>query len=222
MLFPPTLSKTALNKTCLCQPQIALRVLLCVLVLGVYPALSHYAVTRGYYGLAIGALLILLICIGASLPGRARWLLAVPVALLAILYFVEPRQLLFVPPVLINLLGGALFAASLRRGREPVISRIARLERGELSNELAAYTRRLTWIWTFFFALMALLCVLLALSAPLPVWSLFANFINYLLVALLFFGEFVYRRIRYRHYRHASPFQVIRRMWDEAVAKQQP
>jgi uncharacterized membrane protein len=215
------LSKTAPNKTRLFQPQIALRVLLCVLVLGVYPALSHYAVTHERYDLAVGALLTLLICIGACLPGRARWLLAVPVPLLAILYFVEPRQLLFVPPVLINLLGGALFAASLRRGREPVISRIARLDRGELSNELAVYTRRLTWIWTFFFAFMVLLCVLLALSAPLPVWSLFANIINYLLVGLLFFGEFVYRRLRYSHYVHASPLRVILRIWDEAAARRQ-
>lgn len=195
--------------------------MLCALVLGVYPALSHYAVTRGCYGLAIGALLVLLTGIGVCVPGRARWLLAAPVPLLAILYFVEPHQLLFVPPVLINLLGGVLFAASLRRGGEPVISRIARLERGELNAELAAYTRRLTWIWTFFFVLMVLLCVLLALSAPLPVWSLFANFINYLLVGLLFFGEFVYRRRRYTQYVHASPLRVIRRIWDEVAAHRQ-
>ena len=40
--------------------------------------------------------------------------------------------------------------------------------------------------------------------------SLFSNVLNYLLVALLFVLEYIYRRMRYRHHPHASPRQMIR------------
>jgi uncharacterized membrane protein len=38
----------------------------------------------------------------------------------------------------------------------------------------------------------------------------FTNFLNYLLVAGLFLGEFLYRRVRFRNYRHQSPLQLLR------------
>ena len=191
-----------------------------VIMLCGYPALTHYAVTHQQFGLALGALFVVIIFVAMCLSGKAGWLIAA--FLLLLLIPVELKTLLYFPPIVINLLGCWLFARSLQNGSAPVISQIARLERGELTSELAVYTRRLTWIWAVFFAVMAFISAYLAAFAPLAVWSLFTNLINYLLVGLLFFGEFAYRRIRYRHYRHASPFQVIRRMWDEAVAKQQP
>ena len=84
------------------------------------------------------------------------------------------------------------------------------LEQGTLSDELAAYTRTLTWLWTLLFAGAALASLLLALSGNRDAWSLFTNLVNYLLVAALFLGEFVYRRLRFRNYRHQSPFQLLR------------
>ncbi|MGH8751788.1 MAG: hypothetical protein ACREUV_08795 [Burkholderiales bacterium] len=185
----------------------------------IYPALNHYAVTHGQFGLALGALTGVLICAGLCLPGKAKWLLALPAPLLLLLYFVSAEDLLTVPPVLINFLVCVFFAHSLARGEEPVISRIARIERGELDAALTRYTRRLTLIWAVFFALMAITSALLALWAPLPVWSLFTNLVNYLLVGLLFFGEFVYRRWRYRAYPHASALRVIRHIWGQAAAR---
>ncbi|HVS26595.1 MAG TPA: hypothetical protein VHE58_04775 [Burkholderiales bacterium] len=183
-----------------------------------YPAVTHYAVIYQNFALGIGMLVLLILVAAALLPGRSKWLVAAVLPLL-LLVPVDPGILLFCPPVIINVLGCGFFGMSLREGREPVISRIARLERGELPAELAQYTRRLTWIWTVFFALMALLSILLAAFAPLTVWSLFSNLVNYLLVGFLFFGEFVYRRIRYRHYHHAPPFQVIRSIWDKGAAR---
>lgn len=182
-----------------------------------YPAVTHYAVIYQNFALGMGMLVLLILVAAVLLPGKIKWLAVAVLPLLIIP--VDPAILLFFPPVIINMLGCIMFALSLRQGREPVISRIARLERGELPAELGSYTRRLTWIWTVFFALMTLLSVLLAVAAPLVVWSWFANLINYLLVGILFFGEFVYRRIRYRNYHHASPFQVIRSIWDKGAAR---
>lgn len=189
-----------------------------VALLCLYPALNHFAVTRQEYGLALGVLVMLLACTAVLLLGKGVGAVFAFLPLLA-LVFVGPKTLLYFPPVLINLFGFGFFARSLRVGRQPVISRIATLERGKLTPELAAYTRRLTWIWTIFFALMASISAFLAVFAPMNWWSLFTNCINYLLVGLLYFGEFAYRRRRYRQYHHASPFQIIRSIRNKSVAQ---
>ena len=113
-------------------------------------------------------------------------------------------------PVFIYLALLALFAGTLRAGGDPLISRFARMEQGELTAELSIYTRRLTVIWCVFFAGMACLSLGLALWAPFQVWFLHTFFLSYLLIALLFLGEFAYRRWRYPHYRHAGPWQLLR------------
>lgn len=103
-----------------------------------------------------------------------------------------------------------LFAATLRPGHIPLISRFAQIEQGELSAELRIYTRRLTVIWCVFFAAMAVLALGLAAWAPVDVWFLHTSVISYLLIAMLFLGEYLYRRWRYPHYSHASPWQLLR------------
>lgn len=103
-----------------------------------------------------------------------------------------------------------LFAATLRRGRIPLISRFAEIEQGELSAELRTYTRRLTVIWCVFFATMAALALGLAVWAPMDVWFLHTSVTGHLLIAMLFLGEYLYRRRRYPHYSHASPWQLLR------------
>jgi len=119
-------------------------------------------------------------------------------------------QLATLLPVLVYCALFTLFAGTLRPGCDPMISRFARMEQGELSAELRMYTRRLTAIWCVFFAGMAGLALGLAVWAPLQVWFLHTYFFSYLLIAMLFLGEFAYRRWRYPHYRHASPWQLLR------------
>lgn len=84
------------------------------------------------------------------------------------------------------------------------------MEQGPLSTELKSYTRTLTWVWTLLFLSAAAVSLALAMSGHRDAWSLFTNFVNYLLVAALFLGEFVYRRLRFRNYRHHSPLQLLR------------
>jgi uncharacterized membrane protein len=116
-------------------------------------------------------------------------------------------------PAAANLALCWLFGRTLAAGREPMIARFARIERGEaLPADLARYTRGLTLAWTVFFASMAAISLALAAWGPLAVWSLFTNAINYALVALFFVGEYVLRRVRFRHYRHPSPIEVVRRL----------
>src|SRR5947199_98830 len=70
----------------------------------------------------------------------------------------------------------------------------------------AAVTTGLAYLaWT------AWLCIAaLAVLATPQTWSLFANGIDYLLVGVLFVGEYVFRRMRYRHHSHRSLADVVR------------
>lgn len=124
-----------------------------------------------------------------------------------------PGLLLYVPPVAFNLALCALFAGTLRRGHEPLVTRFARVGRGgQLAPDLARYARNLTRAWAGFFALMAAVSTVLAVTGPLAAWSLFSNVLSYLLVILFFVLEYVYRRVRYRHHPHVSPWEMIRRL----------
>ena len=96
------------------------------------------------------------------------------------------------------------FARTLVPGREPFISRLSRLERGTLPPELAIYTRRLTLLWALVLA--ALSITSLAAGGALPAVA----YAGTVAVPALFFGEYFYRRLRYRQYPHASPWRVAR------------
>jgi uncharacterized membrane protein len=176
-----------------------------------YPPAAHYAITSNMPAAALAVLAALAAYIVTSLSTEhpARWL-APPVA--AGVFFVLPNAvwLLYLPPIAINLGLGWLFGRTLARGRVPLIARFAMIEQGTLSPELASYTRILTWLWTLLFAGAAVASLVLALSGNRDAWSLFTNFLNYLLVAMLFLGEFAYRRLRFRSYRHHSPLQLLR------------
>lgn len=157
--------------------------------------------------IALGAL------IWAIADGRlAAAILATGIAvLLGITVLYVPQVLLFAPPVIINAVLAVFFGASLRTGREPVISVFARLEQGGiLPPDLARHARTVTWLWALLLAALATLAMALAVWAPLETWSLFANVVNYALIAALFIGEYLYRRVRFRHYRHASLGALLR------------
>ncbi len=115
-----------------------------------------------------------------------------------------------VPPIAVNLALAALFANTLRTGREPMIARFARAERGALEPDLASYTRKLTIVWAVFFIAVAAVDVALAFGGSRVAWLAFTGLGSYLLVAALFVGEWVFRRWRFRHYRHASPLALTR------------
>lgn len=157
---------------------------------------------------ALAAVLGVLLWAAASRRAGAFALAAVLAGILGGLAFAAPALLLFAPPVLINALLAFVFGASLRSGREPVISVFARMEQGALPAELAGYTRLLTWIWTGLFTVMAGIALALALFGSLALWSTFTNLVAYALVAALFVGEYVYRRWRYRQYRHATLIEL--------------
>jgi uncharacterized membrane protein len=123
----------------------------------------------------------------------------------------DPRALLFVPS-LVNAVLLLAFARSLAAPRS-MIEIFARLQVGELPPEEVAYCRTLTWIWCAFFAANGLVAGWLAIAEPLEVWTLYTGLLSYLAMALLFFGEIVYRSWRFRRYAGAFSDPVMRRLF---------
>lgn len=99
-------------------------------------------------------------------------------------------SLVYLPPVLINLALFILFARTLLSGRTPLVTRFALVVREPMDRALARYTRRLTAAWAAFFAVMTLESGSLALFAPVEIWSLFTNFLNYSFILVFFIVEY--------------------------------
>jgi len=180
-----------------------------------WPILLHVASVSGHAGwmpaitflAALAA--VALISASAGTPGAVARGVAIAGLLVALL-LVAPSALVFGPPVAINVALGIVFARSLRRGREPLIAVFARLEQGTLTPELVRYTRRLTWLWTLLLFGLAAGAVLLAAYASLSTWSWFVNCATYAAIACLFVGEYLFRRLRFPGYAHASLITMVR------------
>lgn len=185
-----------------------------------YPFLLHWAVLDGHITpgrmllvmapvLAFGIWLV--VARGKRLGGS---LLAVAsVALVALVHYQPDLGFALacgLPHAAANLALLWLFGRTLAPGRTSLITRLATTVHGRLSPEVAAYTRRVTFGWTLFFAAQLVVSLLLYMLAPMAVWSLFINVLNGPLVALMFLGEYAWRHLRYRDFPHATPMQAIR------------
>ncbi|MES2069920.1 MAG: hypothetical protein V4488_06200 [Pseudomonadota bacterium] len=158
--------------------------------------------TKALFKLATTALFL-------SYPLLAHWVLP--------RWHAAPALLLMLPPSALNAMLAWFFGRTLLGGREPIISSFARIEQASLNQspnmalpaDLVGYTRTLTKIWSALFVAMALFSALLAWSGMYTWWALFTGLISYLLMAALFLGEYLFRRLRFAHHPHAQPFQLM-------------
>lgn len=188
-----------------------------LLVLPLYPLLVHLAVLRQSSALA-GAALLVLVAIGlaAALAAgrRAAWLaLAGAAAAIAALSALGAAPwLLYLPPLLFPLAVFHAFASSLRPGRTPLVGAIATSIHGELTPELAAYTRAVTWLWTLVVGGLLLANLAFTLAGSREGWSLFTNGGDYALIAAVFLLEYAWRRLRFRRLEQPRFADYLRRV----------
>lgn len=157
------------------------------------------------------------IIMGLLASGRPlrRWMIGIAVTAAAVVAFaLRPETSALAYPILLNGFLAYYFHRSLAGDREPVISRIARIERGHLPEELVLYTRRLTLAWGLFFLATTAELSALARHASIETYMLFANTLNLILVAAFFAIEYGYRRIRFRHYAHPPLLHFARQLLD--------
>jgi uncharacterized membrane protein len=198
-----------LRKTASSNERSKLKVVLIAIALFIYPAFIHLSVAF-HRPLLITGMWLAASAVGlvvAIRRGRAAWSLLFGVLLtsgIALWSWGDAIDLLYLPPVLINIALMVVFGRTLLSGATPLVARIASLWRGPLDPALSLYTRRVTIAWTVFFALMVAESIVLALFAPLHIWSLFTNFLNYIFVLLFFVVEYQLRLIRLPNHEHLS------------------
>lgn len=121
-------------------------------------------------------------------------------------------------PVVLNGVAALAFGRTLQAGRTPLIAERYPDECRRYP-ELSGYLRALTRLWAISLAALSLTALAFALYAPPRIWWLVVNRVDYAVLALLFAGEYVYRRAHFPHHEHQSFPQFVRRVlsWRDGV-----
>ena len=102
-------------------------------------------------------------------------------------------------PVIVQLNLMLFFGKTLLNGKGPsLIERFAKLSFPQIPPLLSRYCRYLTFIWTIFFAINVLVCIILALYAPVEWWTLYTGVIILVLSGLLIIVEYIWRHFYFR------------------------
>jgi uncharacterized membrane protein len=137
---------------------------------------------------------------GATARWTAALLLVLALALAALAVGANAALPLKLYPVLVNAGLLAAFGASLVSGPS-MIERLARLREPDLPPEAVGYTRRVTQAWCVFFVFNGAAALGTALFSPEAIWSLYTGVVSYVLMGLMFGGEFLLR-IRFKRLHH--------------------
>ena len=169
-----------------------------IVILLTYPLFSHLFVVVGHPQWAAVYLMVICGLLLIKELWNQNYVLAMIMAPLLIVGAVLVSQeqlavLMYLPPIFISFGLFLLFGRSLLKSHIPLITRYARLIDGELNSEMLFYTKRVTQIWTALFLIMLIESIVLAIFFPVEIWSLFTNFLNYLVVIFVFFAEYTYR-----------------------------
>ena len=181
------------------------RTVLVGLIGAAYVAGSHWLMTRAPASswnavVVIGPMLVLLALFawqrGQRVLGGAALL---GVAALALQAWhgggVAPATLYVAQHVVIHAALALVFALTLRPGHEALVTALARRVHTHFSPAMAAYSRKVTMVWTLYFVVMAALSVALYVFAPFDAWAAFANLGTPVAMVLLFVAEYL---LRYR------------------------
>ena len=139
----------------------------------------------------------------------------------------NPVLALYLAPVIVPSFMAWVFGHTLMAGETPLIAQFVRVLHSHAEppeESVWRYARRLTLVWTMFFVALSLTNLTLAtfadpdglllangirppITVPQDWWSMFANVIGYVLVALFLVIEYAYRR-------HRFPQQPFRNFYD--------
>ena len=195
-----------------------------IILLLCYPFLVHFSIIYHLDSLRLAAIVFLaagLLWKPLLSASPFAWGVAGSVILLVVVQQWAPwaMNVIFIPPVALHFLVASVFIQSLLPGQTPLVTAIGEFSRGPLSPSMIAYTAAVTWLWAIMLSLLTLLSAVLPFIGNLEIWSLFTNFINYLLVAFVFVAEFIYRRYRFPDHKHPGFIEYIRIVVDANIRK---
>ena len=136
-----------------------------------------------------------------TLSPAARWSAGGALVLAALAVASNAVLPLKLYPVLVNAAFLCAFGYSLLSGPS-MIERLARLREPDLPAVAVGYTRRVTQAWCVFFVFNGAVCLGTALFSPEAVWSLYTGVVSYVLMGLMFGGEYLLR-MRFKKLHHA-------------------
>jgi len=177
-----------------------------------YPVLVYQGLTHWSSRVVALALLCVLVPVMLGRLRRVdatalRSLAAIPLVTMVCLllgFALDASGFVLVVPVAINAVLLIAFGSTLRRGRVPMVERFARLHEGDLSPAKVRWCRQWTVAWCVFFVANGGIALVLALAAPLAVWTAYNGLVAYLLMGLLLATEWIARRLRF-HGRGEAP-----------------
>jgi uncharacterized membrane protein len=112
--------------------------------------------------------------------------------------------------VAVHLLLALVFGLTLQAGREPLVTALARRVHGTMTPAMAAYSRKVTAVWTGYFVVMATLSLVLYAVAPFDVWATFANLVTPFAILFMFIGEYLLRYRLHPEFERATLAQAVR------------
>lgn len=101
---------------------------------------------------------------------------------------------MFYYPLLVNGILLCLFGSSLFWQSQSFVERLARLQDPKLNEAGVCYTRRVTWVWTGFFAFNILLNSIVLWKQQYSFWALYNGVISYILLAIIMLSEWLIRQ----------------------------
>lgn len=122
-----------------------------------------------------------------------RWIILISLFYLLLAFWSNQIISLRFYPVIVNLAMLLGFSYSLLYPPS-LIERLARLTQPQLPSKAIGYTRRVTQVWCGFFCLNGSLALYSALYSSFEIWTLYNGCLAYVLMGLLFAGEYLYRR----------------------------
>ncbi len=186
-----------------------------VAVAFVGPLFLHWAIVRESDALLRVFLLLaaaVLLIAGMRTGNLMRHVLGA-VVLVGAAYLVDIRIARALTPIWAAFVYAGLawvFGRTLRSGFVPLIERFARMEHPEgFPAELVHYARRVTFVWSIFFVVLALITLLLAFLTSTETLSLFTNVLSWVFLSALYFAEYAYRQWwAFPQFAHKNPVRV--------------
>ncbi len=203
-------------------------VLAVVYPVAIWWSLTHYStrvVGLVALGVVVPAMLLRAVWPGGKKARREDVVAAlrVPLVVMSLLLLgvvTNDPRFVFAMPVLVSLSLLAVFASSLRT--VPMIERFARMHDPELAPAKQRHCRQATIAWCVFFVINALVAGVLAFTGPVFVWAAYTGGIAYGLMGMLFAGEYIVRKARFREYGRMPHDLLLRRLFPPGADEQHP
>ncbi len=182
----------------------------------IYPFLVHLSVIYKVPFIIACLLPLFYIIIARPLRGEQKQVIIKSSILLVLIiiallsWFYMNHSIIYLPPILMMLTILYPFIRSVTPGKTPLITRFYQLSKAENNPEKVRYTNKLTWLWIIFIILLIINNMVLSIWAPLDIWSLFTNFINYLLLLAMLVFEWIFRLFWFQQW--DSPIEFAKQL----------